>query len=118
MLSLILTLMTDPASSVLEPSPLPSIRLQSLDDRFLARAQRQCSNPRFQPALEGSSSPIGDRPVVNDLLYREGDTLQRYLLLDRRIENCSVPISFSVQPVRLPRSDQAPLSPEGVVPAY
>lgn len=95
MLPLVLALISDPTIS--EPrwaEPRPAV---SQDDRLMARPERACTSPQLQQAAPGGVEAPGDRVTANDLLYREGDTVRRYLLLERRIENCSVPISFELR---------------------
>lgn len=116
MLPLILALIADP--TITEPrwgEPRPPV---SQDDRLMSRSERPCTNPQLQRAAPGGAEAPGDRVMANDLLYREGDTVRRYLLLERRIENCSVPISFSVHPFRVEREGIAPITTDGLSTAY
>lgn len=96
MLPLILALLTDPAASSIEPQVTPLAPPRSMDDRLLPRSRRECADPRFQLAGPTDPGVAGQGPLMNDLLHREGDTVRRYRLLERRIENCSVPISARV----------------------
>lgn len=96
MLPLILALLADPAASSIAPQVTPLAPLSAMDDRLLVRSRRECADPRFQLAAGADPDPsvAGQaRPLMSDLLHREGDTVRRYRLLERRIENCSVPIS-------------------------
>jgi hypothetical protein len=97
MLPLILALLTDPAAPSIEPQVTPLAPLRAMDDRLLPRSRRECADPRFQLAAPAGPGVAGQgRPLMNDLLHREGDAVRRYRLLERRIENCSVPISARV----------------------
>ncbi|MFC7377757.1 hypothetical protein [Brevundimonas sp. GCM10030266] len=116
MLPLILALITDP--TITEPLWVEPLPLVSQDDRLLSRQERTCTNPQLQYAAPGVAEALSDRVMANDLLYREGDTVRRYLLLERRIENCSVPISFSVRPFRVERERIAPITTDALPGAY
>ncbi|MDQ8028024.1 MAG: hypothetical protein REJ23_04815 [Brevundimonas sp.] len=116
MLPLILALITDP--TITEPRPAEPRPALSQDERLMARPERACTNPQLQRAMPGGAEATGDRLMANDLLYREGDTVRRYLLLERRIENCSVPISFPVGPSGIRPEDLAPITSDGLSTAY
>ncbi len=96
MLSLTLLLLTAPQAAT-DPAPLsevPPIAASARLAEALARitaeqtAQRQCHNARLQKAV----GPV--QPVVGDLLYRDTDKVSGWLLLERSVDGCSIPISW------------------------
>ena len=106
MLPLMLMLLAAPlpqtASQTAPPSTAPTVRIDADGVmRGVVRAQeaarRDCKNGELQQADTPSTErPSG--PVQTDLMFRQGDPVQMTLLLERRVGQCSVPISYDVAP--------------------
>lgn len=72
-------------------------------EQAVAAADARCENGRILQAEDGSIVPQGrNGPVtirrstpspLNDLMLRQGDPVSKTLLLERRIGQCSAPIS-------------------------
>jgi len=121
MLPLMLMLVADPLSQLMTPPTAPpaapSVQVIDAEDALAgvieaqAVARRDCRNGEFQQARtapvvvrgEYRGQPFtvttrGPAPVLNDLMFRQGDPVEMTLLLERRIGGCSVPISYDVAP--------------------
>jgi hypothetical protein len=116
-----------PLLLILVAHPLP----QSPGDQFTVYQRRtpdgeitlmaapRCANGRFQQATE---QPGADAGVQPNLIYRPDGTVRRYLLLERRVDGCSLPISFALpdSPMEItpdPRPTRlTPVRPVGVEP--
>lgn len=109
MLPLILALMSDPAVAATAPaaptSPLAAAEGQALQITAPS-SQAGCENPRLQRA--GPATTDAPRPSPNDLMHRSGDAVRVDLLLDRRINGCSAPLSFTINTLPVQRRDPAP----------
>jgi hypothetical protein len=110
MLPLILALMSDPAVTATTPTP-PTDPLAAAEARALQRtaplSQAGCENPQLQragPVVAGTTP----RPSLNDLMHRSGDAVRVDLLLERRINGCSAPLSFTINTLPVQRQDSAP----------
>jgi hypothetical protein len=103
MLMLMLALIADPT-----PEPAPPVTLPSAEQ--IGDWQAHCQGSVLQhaniaPATTSSSPALQtaivirpDAPPIrtDDLLYRQGDTVRRYLTLERRINGCSAPLFTEV----------------------
>ena len=116
MLPLMLMLVADPLTPPPPPAAPPSVRIIDAEGTMLAvtqslESQQRCRNGEFQQARtapvvvrgEYRGQPFtvttrGPAPVLNDLMFRQGDPVEMTLLLERRIGGCSVPISYDVAP--------------------
>ena len=85
MLSLLLMLISDPLTSpppAAPPAPDIQLRTWGVD---------RCGPDRLQ-RIEQLSGPTG--LLQNNLTVRQDGEVRRYLLLDRRVDGCPVPISY------------------------
>ena len=106
MLSLLMMLASDPVAAT-------SVQDNDLKARMTAEQQTQerCRNgvvmqadgvtpaPRLDGALTMGQAIARSSPVplrANDLMFRSGDPVQMTLLLERSVDQCSVPISYDV----------------------
>lgn len=110
MLPLIFALMSDPAATAAAPAA-PTPPLVVADARALQIAapldQSGCENPQLQragPAMADATP----RPLLDDLMHRSGDAVRVDLLLDRRINGCSAPLSFTINTLPVQRRETAP----------
>lgn len=90
MLSLLLILLSPPLAS---PSPAAA---HETELQLLARAADRlagCSHGGFQ-RIERQAGSIGS--LQNNLIFRQGDEVRRYLLLERTVDGCPEPISYPV----------------------
>lgn len=107
MLSLLLILVSDPATTLTAaPAPAPETPVALLDHRVPAVAQ--CSPNRLQ-RIEQPAASASD--LRNDLMFRPGDEVRRYLLLDRTVRGCPAPISYAVPYPRAAEPHRAPADP-------
>lgn len=90
MLPLLLMLLSDPATpEAPRPTLDPEIRLRVIDGLNIP----DCDAGGFQ-RVERSS---GQAPALRlDLAYRPEDEVRQYLLLDRRVDGCPAPISYTL----------------------
>lgn len=96
MLPLILALLVDPQAAVtVRPEPAPPPVIQPRTYRF--RVPGDCGNPRIQQAGPAMATDT-PRPVMTDLMHRDGDPVRIDLLLDRRIDGCSAPLTTVIDP--------------------
>ncbi len=58
-------------------------------------ARRDCKNGELQRA-DNPSTARASGPLQTDLMFRQGDPVQMTLLLERRVGQCSMPISYDV----------------------
>lgn len=106
MLSLLMMLASDPVAAPPAPNSELSDRL-----RAIQQTQARCRNgvvmqadgvtpaPRLDGALMMGQAIARSSPVplrANDLMFRSGDPVQMTLLLERSVDQCSVPISYDV----------------------
>ncbi len=96
-------------ASLPEPPTAPTVRIDAEGmlrgvERSQEAVQRHCRNGALQRA-DNPSTVRASGPLQTDLMFRQGDPLQMTLLLERRIGQCSVPISYDVTTPggRLPR---------------
>jgi hypothetical protein len=102
MLSLMLMLAAEPLAGAATPPPAePTVRMINAEatmravDQSLDAARRDCKNGELLQARTGrATQPPGQ--VLNDLMFRQGDPLSLTLLLERRIGQCSVPVSYDL----------------------
>ncbi|QTC90406.1 hypothetical protein [Brevundimonas goettingensis] len=104
MLPLMLMLVADPLAGAPTPPPAaPPVRMIDADEvigRVAAAqqaAQRDCRNGEVHQAGDSATVRGADtRSPLSDLMFRQGDPVSVTLLLERRIGQCSVPISYDV----------------------
>lgn len=102
MLPLILALLVDPeAAAAVRPKPAPPPVIQPQTYRF--RVRGDCENPRIRQAGPALTTDT-PRPVLTDLMHRDGDPVRVDLLLDRRIDGCSAPLTTVIAPFARRRS--------------
>ncbi|RZJ37388.1 MAG: hypothetical protein EON87_22310, partial [Brevundimonas sp.] len=98
MLPLILALMSDPAVTITTPAPTlrPLAGAEAQAPRLFTPAARpRCENAQIQNA--GPVTPDeAPRPIMSDLMHRSGDVVRMDLLLERRIDGCAAPLSFTI----------------------
>ncbi|NBW09533.1 MAG: hypothetical protein EBR82_16065 [Caulobacteraceae bacterium] len=87
-------------ASLPEPPAAPTVRIDAEGalrgvERSQEAVQRSCRNGALQRA-DNPSTVRASGPLQTDLMFRQGDPLQMTLLLERRIGQCSVPISYDV----------------------
>lgn len=103
MLMLMLALIADPTA---QPEPLVVLPSAEQIEDWQARCQGSVlQHANIAPATTTSSSALQTAVVIRpetppihtgDLLYRQGDTVRRYLTLERRINGCSAPLFTEV----------------------
>lgn len=93
MLALFLILAVELAQSPGEPSVV--LQYRSPDGQVIRSDVRQCPNVRLHQAADPSATATALEP---DLTYRADGSVRGYLLLERSIEGCARPISFSISP--------------------
>jgi hypothetical protein len=103
MLPLMLMLVADPLAGAPTPRPaVPSVRIIDADEvigrvtRAQEAAQRACRNGELHQAGDRASMQRGDPVRASDLMFRQGDPVSVTLLLERRINQCSMPISYDL----------------------
>jgi len=112
MLPLMLMLVADPLTPAPVAPAAPGVRMIDAEGTMLAvnqtvdAARAQCRNGQFQQAANPAALQRGARVGAGDLMFRQGDPVQMTLLLERRIGQCSVPISYDVA------------APEGRLPSF
>lgn len=82
---------TTSAAPLSEPPPVPAAeRLAAVREVLTTEERRRtsCQNARLQTAV----GPV--QPKTDDLVYRQSDNVRGWLLLERSVDGCSIPISL------------------------
>lgn len=107
MLSLLMMLASDPVTApkviVIDEAAARLAAVQQTQARcrngVVMQADGVTPAPRLDGALTMGQAIARSSPVplgANDLMFRSGDPVQMTLLLERSVDQCSVPISYEV----------------------
>lgn len=109
MLSLMLMLVADPLNGAQTPPPAapppPASSVRVIGAEGMLRgivgptdgARQDCQNGEFHQAGDSAAAvQRNGRVSAGDLMFRQGDPVSLTLLLERRVGQCSVPISYDV----------------------
>jgi hypothetical protein len=115
MLPLMLMLVTGPQTPPPAAPPPPASSVRTIDPEGMLRglvgpndgARQDCRNGEFHQAGDSAAAvQRNGRVSAGDLMFRQGDPVSLTLLLERRVGQCSVPISYDLT------------TPEGRLPSF